>query len=183
MRDVQYYKELFDCYGGMMWTIQLAEEKVFYPQREKLITDGYVEKLAGATISGSIRMISAKSESSLPESTFILCLLDRTTLLESPPVWWRIFPGCPEPWRRRWKEESFSQYGCSIGRCPGERGNFTVFLRAIRIPAHRVVRSRFRLLWVNIPYIFLARRSAWLRLFIINYNFEAKLTAWPQHIL
>lgn len=45
MRDVQYYKELFDCYGGMMWTIQLTEEKVFYPQREKLITDGYVEKI------------------------------------------------------------------------------------------------------------------------------------------
>ncbi|MGN1026080.1 MAG: hypothetical protein ACI4P4_06715 [Faecousia sp.] len=45
MCDVQYYKEIFDRYGGMMRTTQLAEEKVFYPQREKLIADGYVEKI------------------------------------------------------------------------------------------------------------------------------------------
>ena len=45
MCNVQYYKEIFDRYGGMMRTTQLAEEKVFYPQREKLIADGYVEKL------------------------------------------------------------------------------------------------------------------------------------------
>ena len=45
MYDVQYYKEIFDRYGGMMRTTQLAEEKVFYPQREKLITDGHVEKV------------------------------------------------------------------------------------------------------------------------------------------
>lgn len=45
MYDVQYYKEIFDRYGGMMRTTQLAEEKVFYPQREKLIADGYVEKV------------------------------------------------------------------------------------------------------------------------------------------
>ncbi len=45
MHDVQYYKSIFDKYGGMMRTTQLAEEKIFYPQREKLITDGYVEKI------------------------------------------------------------------------------------------------------------------------------------------
>ena len=45
MHDVQYYKSIFDKYGGMMRTTQLAEEKVFYPQREKLIADGYVEKI------------------------------------------------------------------------------------------------------------------------------------------
>ena len=45
MYDVQYYKEIFDRYGGMMRTTQLANEKVFYPQREKLIADGYVEKV------------------------------------------------------------------------------------------------------------------------------------------
>ena len=45
MYDVQYYKKMFDRYGGMMRTTQLAEEKVFYPQREKLIADGYVEKV------------------------------------------------------------------------------------------------------------------------------------------
>ena len=45
MWDVQYYKRIFDRYGGMMRTTQLAEEKVFYPLREKLIADGYVEKV------------------------------------------------------------------------------------------------------------------------------------------
>ena len=45
MHNVQYYKSIFDKYGGMMRTSQLAEEKIFYPQREKLIADGYVEKI------------------------------------------------------------------------------------------------------------------------------------------
>ena len=45
MHDVQYYKSIFDKYGGMMRTTQLAEEKIFYPQRQKLIADGYVEKI------------------------------------------------------------------------------------------------------------------------------------------
>ena len=45
MHDVQYYKSIFDKYGGMMRTTKLAEEKIFYPQREKLIADGYVEKI------------------------------------------------------------------------------------------------------------------------------------------
>lgn len=45
MHDVQYYKSIFDKYGGMMRTTQLAEEKIFYPQRERLIADGYVEKI------------------------------------------------------------------------------------------------------------------------------------------
>ena len=45
MHDVQYYKGIFDKYGGMMRTPQLAEEKIFYPQREKLIADGHVEKI------------------------------------------------------------------------------------------------------------------------------------------
>jgi predicted transcriptional regulator of viral defense system len=45
MYDVQYYKEIFDRYGGMMRTTQLAEEKVFYPQRQKLMEDGHIEKV------------------------------------------------------------------------------------------------------------------------------------------
>ena len=45
MRDVQYYKRIFDKYGGMMRTTQLAEEKIFYAQREKLISDGLIEKI------------------------------------------------------------------------------------------------------------------------------------------
>lgn len=45
MYDVQYYKSLFERYGGMMRTSQLAEENVFYPQRQQLINDGYVEKI------------------------------------------------------------------------------------------------------------------------------------------
>lgn len=45
MHDMEYYKRIFDRYGGMMRTTQLAEEKVYYPQREKLIAEGYVEKV------------------------------------------------------------------------------------------------------------------------------------------
>lgn len=45
MYDIEYYKRIFDRYGGMMRTTQLAEEKVFYQHREKLIADGYVEKV------------------------------------------------------------------------------------------------------------------------------------------
>ena len=45
MHDVQYYKKIFDKYGGIMRTTQLAEEKIFYPQREKLIADGIIEKI------------------------------------------------------------------------------------------------------------------------------------------
>ena len=45
MYDVQYYKEIFDRYGGMMRTTQLSGEKVFYPQRQKLMEDGHIEKV------------------------------------------------------------------------------------------------------------------------------------------
>ena len=45
MYDIEYYKRIFERYGGMMRTTQLAEEKVFYQHREKLIEDGYVEKV------------------------------------------------------------------------------------------------------------------------------------------
>lgn len=45
MYDVQYYKEIFDRYGGIMRTTELAREKVFYDQRQQLIEDGYIEKI------------------------------------------------------------------------------------------------------------------------------------------
>lgn len=45
MHDISYFKSIFDRYGGMMRTTQLAGEKVFYNQREKLIEEGYVEKV------------------------------------------------------------------------------------------------------------------------------------------
>lgn len=45
MYDVEYYKSIFDRYGGMMRTTQLAEEKVFYQQRQKLMEEGFVEKI------------------------------------------------------------------------------------------------------------------------------------------
>ena len=45
MRDVQYYKRIFDKYGGMMRTSHLAEEKIFYARREKLISEGFIEKI------------------------------------------------------------------------------------------------------------------------------------------
>ena len=40
-----YYKEIFDRYDGMMRAKQLDAEKVFYAKRQKLIKNGYIEKV------------------------------------------------------------------------------------------------------------------------------------------
>lgn len=40
-----YYKEIFDRYGGIMRAKQLDAEKVFYAKRQRLIKNGYVEKV------------------------------------------------------------------------------------------------------------------------------------------
>ena len=45
MNNIEYYKEIFDRYGGMMQTSQLADEKVYYQQREQLLTSGVIEKV------------------------------------------------------------------------------------------------------------------------------------------
>ena len=45
MNNIEYYKEIFDRYGGMMRTSQLADEKVYYQQREQLLTIGVIEKV------------------------------------------------------------------------------------------------------------------------------------------
>lgn len=45
MNNIEYYKEIFDRYGGMMRTSQLADEKVCYQQREQLLTSGVIEKV------------------------------------------------------------------------------------------------------------------------------------------
>lgn len=41
----EYYKEIFDRYGGMMRAKQLDAEKVFYAKRQELIQNGYIEKV------------------------------------------------------------------------------------------------------------------------------------------
>ena len=45
MCDVEQYKAIFDRYGGMMRTRQLEEENIFYRKIQKLIQEGYVEKI------------------------------------------------------------------------------------------------------------------------------------------
>lgn len=45
MNNFEYYKEIFDRYGGMMRTSQLTDEKVYYQQREQLLTSGVIEKV------------------------------------------------------------------------------------------------------------------------------------------
>ena len=45
MHDEAYYKKIFDRYGGIMKTCELELEKVYYRQRERLIRDGYIEKI------------------------------------------------------------------------------------------------------------------------------------------
>ena len=45
MKNVVIYKEIFDKYGGMMRTTQLQEEKILYRLLQRLIENGYVEKV------------------------------------------------------------------------------------------------------------------------------------------
>ena len=45
MYDVQYYKEIFDRYGGMMRTKDLEQEKIRYRNVQQLIEAGLVEKV------------------------------------------------------------------------------------------------------------------------------------------
>ena len=45
MHDLSYYKEIFDRHDGLMKTQELEREKVYYRQREKLISEGYIEKV------------------------------------------------------------------------------------------------------------------------------------------
>lgn len=45
MRSVAEYKMIFDRYGGMMRSKQLQEESIFYRTLQKLIAQGYVEKV------------------------------------------------------------------------------------------------------------------------------------------
>ena len=45
MNKISYYKEIFDRYGGMMRAMDLEKEHIFYVVRQKLITDGYIEKV------------------------------------------------------------------------------------------------------------------------------------------
>lgn len=45
MKDVEYYREIFEKYGGMMQTKQLEAEHIFYRRIQQLIQEGYVEKI------------------------------------------------------------------------------------------------------------------------------------------
>ena len=45
MHDTQYYKQLFDRYGGMMRATQLEAERIYYAQRQMLMETGLVEKV------------------------------------------------------------------------------------------------------------------------------------------
>ena len=45
MRSVAEYKKIFDQYGGMMRSKQLQEENILYRPLQKLIEQGYVEKV------------------------------------------------------------------------------------------------------------------------------------------
>lgn len=45
MKDVEYYREIFEKYGGMMQTKQMEAENIFYRRTQQLIQEGYVEKV------------------------------------------------------------------------------------------------------------------------------------------
>ena len=45
MYEVEYYKEIFERYGGMMRAKQLDEENILYRVRQRLMEQGYIEKV------------------------------------------------------------------------------------------------------------------------------------------
>ena len=45
MNGTEHYKRIFDQYGGMMRTKELQNENVFYRRLQRLIDEGYVEKV------------------------------------------------------------------------------------------------------------------------------------------
>lgn len=45
MKSVDYYKSIFDRYGGMVRTKALQQEHVYYPILQQLIQSGHVEKV------------------------------------------------------------------------------------------------------------------------------------------
>jgi predicted transcriptional regulator of viral defense system len=45
MNNVEYYKSVFERYGGMMRTKELQAEKIFYRNIQELIQTGYIEKV------------------------------------------------------------------------------------------------------------------------------------------
>lgn len=45
MKSMEYYKEIFERYNGMMRTQQLAAENIFYRNIQQLIQEGYIEKV------------------------------------------------------------------------------------------------------------------------------------------
>jgi predicted transcriptional regulator of viral defense system len=45
MNNVEYYKIIFERYGGMMRTKELQAEKIFYRNIQELIQAGYIEKV------------------------------------------------------------------------------------------------------------------------------------------
>ena len=45
MNGTEYYKRIFDQYGGMMRTKELQNENVFYRRLQQLIDEGHVEKV------------------------------------------------------------------------------------------------------------------------------------------
>lgn len=45
MKNIEYYKGIFDQYNGMMRTKQLQEEKILYRLLQQLIQQGYVERV------------------------------------------------------------------------------------------------------------------------------------------
>lgn len=45
MYEVDHYRQIFELHGGIMRAKELEDEKIFYQKRQRLIDDGYVEKV------------------------------------------------------------------------------------------------------------------------------------------
>ena len=45
MYEVDHYRQIFELHGGIMRAKELEDEKIFYQKRQRLIDDGYIEKV------------------------------------------------------------------------------------------------------------------------------------------
>lgn len=45
MKDIEYYNKIFSRYGGLMRTGELESEKIYYRNVQRLVQEGYVEKI------------------------------------------------------------------------------------------------------------------------------------------
>ena len=86
------YKKVFEQYGGIMRTKELAKEKIYYPQIQSLIEQGYVEKI-------KYGYYQWQDEKALTEVSMIVALFPDAILCDvSAAMYYGYTDRVPEYW-------------------------------------------------------------------------------------